>query len=184
PDLLFTATAANYRDVKSLAEFAERRRLVLIVNPIFDVNGSEETLSQSQLLELVDLCKRPFVYLNGGVLKLLLAGGNDRENPRCHAVSSSLVISVEDTLLLPCFHHAESALPIQGNLLEVLSHPERQSALRQEGRRPFCQGCTINCYLAPSLPYQMDRYFFSFLPWAAKYLYYRSQHKLYRKSAA
>jgi len=177
PDLLLTAGSSNYREVIPLADYARRRGLVLIVNPVFEIDGSEGTLSRSQLEELADLCRRPFVYLNGGVLRLMLEGGNDPDKPRCRAVSSTLVISPENELLLPCFHRAETALPIKGPLRQVLASPERKKALQLQGRYKFCQGCTINCYMAPSLPYRMDRYFASFIPWAAKYFYYRARRR-------
>ena len=175
PDLLFTANADNYRDVVPLADLARRLGLVMIVNPVFEMSSGEGLLSRSQLMELANLCRRPYVYLNGGVLRLMLAGGNDPDNPRCRAVSSSVVISPDDELLLPCFHRAQEAIPIRGRLKDVLASPERTKAMQREGREAFCRGCTINCYLAPSLPYRLDRYFASFVPWALKYFYYRGR---------
>lgn len=175
PDLLFTANADNYRDVAPLADLARRLGLVMIVNPVFEMCGGEDLLSRSQLVELASLCRRPYVYLNGGVLRLMLEGGNDPDNPRCRAVSSSVVISPDDELLLPCFHRAQEAIAIRGRLKDVLASPERIKAMQREGREAFCRGCTINCYLAPSLPYRLDRYFASFVPWALKYFYYRGR---------
>jgi MoaA/NifB/PqqE/SkfB family radical SAM enzyme len=184
PDLLLTACRENYRDVVPLANFVRNRGLVLIVNPAFEVNGGEGILTRAQLDELERFCRQPYVYLNGGVLRLMREGGNDTEHPRCRAVSSTLVISAKNELLLPCFHHAQTALPVQGNLREVLKSAERAEAMKRQGREDFCRHCTINCYLAPSLPYRFDRYFASFLPWAAKYLYYRSKRTSPAKSAA
>jgi MoaA/NifB/PqqE/SkfB family radical SAM enzyme len=184
PDLLFTAMAENYREIVPLADFARRLGLVVIVNPVFEITGGEGVLSRAQLKELAALCRRPFVYLNGGVLRLMLEGGNDPRNPRCRAVSSSVVISPDDELLLPCFHQAQRAIPIRGHLKEVLAGPERKEAIQREGREAFCRDCTINCYLAPSLPYRLDRYFASFIPWAAKYFYYRTRHQRVSSPAA
>jgi MoaA/NifB/PqqE/SkfB family radical SAM enzyme len=177
PDLLFTATADNYLDVIPLADFARGLGLVLIVNPVFAACGGRGLLDRAQLEELEKLCRRPYVYLNGGVVRIMKKGGNDPDNPRCRAVSSTVVISPQNELLLPCFHFAHKAVPITDRLDQVLASPERQEALKQQGRYNFCKGCTINCYLAPSLPYRFDRYFARFLPWAAKYLYYRSRFR-------
>ncbi|MCX6640995.1 MAG: radical SAM protein [bacterium] len=173
PDLLFTASRQNYREVIPLAELAQRLGLILIVNPAFAIGGGTGELDIQELKELAQLCRRPYVYLNGGVMKLMQGGGNSIHRPRCKAVSAAIVISPKDELLLPCFHHASEHLPIRGKLLEVLKSPERKIALQREGREDFCDGCTINCYLAPSLPYRFDRYFASFLPWGVKYFYYR-----------
>lgn len=173
PDLLFTATSENYHEVLPLSDYAQKLRLVLIVNPVFEAYGGRGILSREQLQELESCCRRPYVYLNGGVVRIMKEGGNNTENPRCRAVSSSIVISPQNELLLPCFHHADTAIPIKGALSDILNSPERNLAKMNQGREEFCRGCTINCYLAPSLPYRMDGYFASFIPWAAKYLFYR-----------
>ncbi len=176
PELLFTATQKNYLEVAPLAELARQLGIILIVNPAFEIPGAEEgLLNRLQLQELAALCNRPYVYLNGGVIRLMLEGGNDPRRPRCRAVSSTLVISPEDELLLPCFHQKQAVLPIKGNLAAALDSPERREWLRSQGRADFCRGCSINCYMAPSLPYRFDRYFLSFLPWMAKYFFYKSR---------
>jgi MoaA/NifB/PqqE/SkfB family radical SAM enzyme len=180
PELLFTATSENFREVSPLAELARRRGLILIVNPVFGYPSPQGTvagdhlLNREQLLELKELCRRPYVYLNGGVVRLMLEGGNNPQSPRCKAVSATVVISSDDKLLLPCFHHAQEAIPIGGDLKRALQDPLREKWLSDQGRTEFCQGCSINCYLAPSLPYRLDRYLLSFLPWMAKYFYYKS----------
>lgn len=177
PDLLFTATAYNYRDITDVAAFAHEKGLVLIVNPVFAACGGDGILNRHQLEELERICRQPNIYLNTGVVNLMKEGGNDPDHPRCRAVSSALVISPENELLLPCFHHARTALPIRGKLLNVLDGKARREALRRQGRWEFCRGCTINCYLAPSLPYKWDRYFAAFIPSALKYILYRARAK-------
>jgi MoaA/NifB/PqqE/SkfB family radical SAM enzyme len=181
PELLFTASRENYRDVTRLADLSKRLGLILIVNPVFGYPSpggpvaDEHLLSREELIELVGLCRRPYVYLNGGVVRLMLEGGNDSRKPRCKAVSATVVISPDDRLLLPCFHHEQEAIPIAGNLKQALDDPRRLNWLSKQGRAGFCQGCSINCYLAPSLPYRLDRYLVSFLPWMVKYFYYKSR---------
>jgi MoaA/NifB/PqqE/SkfB family radical SAM enzyme len=181
PELLFTATSKNYRDVVPLADLARRKGLILIVNPVFGYPSpqgpvaGDHLLNRKQLLALKELCRRPYVYLNGGVVRLMLEGGNNPKAPRCKAVSATVVISADDKLLLPCFHHSQEAIPIAGNLKQALQDPLRVKWLADQGRADFCRGCSINCYLAPSLPYRLDRYLISFLPWMAKYFYYKSR---------
>ena len=183
PELLFTATRDNFREVAALADLAKRLKVVLIVNPAFSVTGSEGILNADELQELIALCSCPFVYLNGGVVRLMLAGGNDPVKPRCRAVSSTVVISPRNELWLPCFHLAQAALPIAGDLVGLMRSPERKRWLQQQGRADFCAGCTINCYMAPSLVYRLDHYLMSFLPWAAKYFYYKFRSQPRRQLA-
>ncbi|TKJ42339.1 radical SAM protein [candidate division LCP-89 bacterium B3_LCP] len=174
PDLLFTAGRDNYKDVVPLSGYARSKNLVLIVNPMFEVNGGEGALGHDELVELERLCRKPNVYLNGGVIRIMLEGGNNTLKPRCRAVSSSIVISPDNELLLPCFHRAQGAVSINGSLNRALASAERMKWLHLQGREDICRNCTINCYLAPSLPYRLDRYFASFIPWGVKYLYYRN----------
>jgi len=184
PELLFTASRDNYRDVVPLADLARRKGLILIVNPVFGYPSpqgavaEDHLLNHEQLTELSELCNRPYVYLNGGVVRLMLDGGNNPRRPRCKAVSSSVVISPDNQLLLPCFHHVKDAIHLHGDLSRALKDPRRIRWLSQQGRADFCRGCSINCYLAPSLPYRLDRYLISFLPWMAKYFYYKSRGKI------
>lgn len=177
PELLFTAMRENFRSIETLADLAQYRRVILIVNPLFGATGDASLLNPSELNELIALCRRPFVYLNGGVARLARMGGNDPLRPRCRAISATIVISPENELLLPCFHHAQSSVPIAGDLRRALDSPERQKWLNQQGRADFCRGCTINCYLAPSLVYRLDRHLTAFAPWAIKYFYYKWRFK-------
>ena len=49
------------------------------------------------------------------------SGGNDPKDPVCRAVSSTVVISPENKLLLPCYHFKkdEDAVPIENNLYDI-----------------------------------------------------------------
>jgi MoaA/NifB/PqqE/SkfB family radical SAM enzyme len=174
PELLFTATRDNHLEIGPLADLAGQFGVILIVNPVFNADGVA-VLTSEELRELIALCNKPYVYLNGGVAKLMLDGGNDSSKPRCRAVSATVVISPQNELLLPCFHQAQSAVPIQGDLLQALASPERKAWRRSQGRAEFCRGCAITCYLAPSLVYRADRYLAAFAPWVAKYYFYKSR---------
>jgi len=177
-DLLFTANSDNYSDIVPVAEYASSKGLILIVNPVFEACGGKGILNREQLLEIENLCHRPNVYLNGGVIQIMKDGGVNISDPRCYAVSSTIVISPENGLLLPCFHNYNTSIPIGDDLSVALAAANRQEALRMQGKYSFCEGCTINCYLAPSLPFRFDRYFVKFLPWAAKYIFYRQLMKI------
>ncbi len=164
PDLLFTVTEANYKELPELAAFAQKERLMLVTNPVFSYFGNPG--ASEQVVQFVEKFQHtPFVYVNRAFLRFIRAGGNQLERPRCRGVSSTVVISPQNELLLPCFHHRNQAVTIQGNLREVLNSPQRRQALRWQGRYPFCKNCTIGCYFDPSFLYVRDRYFFlSFFP--------------------
>ena len=158
PDLLYTVTPYNYKAIAKLSKFAASKKLILIVNPVF--NYSRQTLLSKKILDYIEHYQlKPYVYINHGFHKLIRNNGNDKLRPRCRAISSSIVISPNDELLLPCFHHSIKKIPISSNLTDILKSPEYQQYKRLEGTFNFCKNCTINCYFDPSFLYKFDEYF-------------------------
>jgi len=168
PDVLFTVTNENYRAIDALSLFAAQRQVMLIVNPLFSAFG-HAALKPEVLDHIEQFRHRPFVYMNLALHRLIRAGGNDIRHPRCRAVSSTVVISPDNYLLLPCYHRHASRLPINGDLLRVWRSAGVREARRNEGRHRFCQGCTINCYFDPSFVFGFDRYFWDSLRAKVKY---------------
>lgn len=168
PDLLYTVTDANINALASLSDFAVQQRLTLIVNPVFRYSHQRQ-LSGANLACLEKFKTKPYVYLNQALQKLIKAGGNDRRRPRCRAVSSSIVISPDNKLLLPCFHHAVQRINLNTDLIDIVKSETYRDMKRRQGRFSFCQHCTINCYFDPSFLYRFDRYFLLSLLSKVKY---------------
>ncbi|MCU0644212.1 MAG: radical SAM protein, partial [bacterium] len=119
PDLLFTVTRSNFRAIDKLVRFAQEQKFILIVNPIFKYS-SQLSLTK-EVLDYLDRFKNEkYVYINRALHRLMRDGGNIRLQPRCRAISGTVVISPQNELLLPCFHHAQLAIPIQSNLSEIM----------------------------------------------------------------
>ncbi len=168
PDLLFTATPANFKAIEELALFAQNQKLILIVNPVFKY--SEQSLLTDAALNYLDQFRyEKYVYINRGFHRLIRQGGNNQTKPRCRAISSTIVIAPQNDLLLPCFHQAQLAIPIKSNLHQILKSQTYCLVKKQQGTFPFCQGCTINCYFDPSFLYKIDRYFWLSLASKLKY---------------
>lgn len=158
PDLLFTATATNFKAIAELSRWAKKQRLLLIVNPIFTYRD-QIPLSIDAIDYLDGYRNEPFVYINRALHRLIREKGNKRDSPRCRAVSSTIVISPENELLLPCFHQARFAIPMQPNLTQIINSSRVKSIQKKQGTFPYCEGCTVNCYFDPSFLYQADRFF-------------------------
>jgi len=172
PDILFTATPETCAEMPALAKFARTRKLVLIVNPLFPLNGSLP-LEVETLKTLRTESRRPYVYLNHAQYRLMINGGNHIDNPRCRVVGSTVVISPDNHLLLPCYHHHNQRIPLDRPLREILRSPELTDARSRQGRFCFCNGCTINCYFDPSFLYKFDHYLIESLVPKAKYVWYK-----------
>lgn len=158
PDLLFTVTQSNFKAIDELSRFAREQKLMLIVNPIFRYSNQQSI--NKLALDYVDKFKNvPYVYINRAFHRLIRQGGNKRNDPRCRAISSTFVISPNNELLLPCYFHQQLALPIRNNLKQIRKSRMIKMFKKQQGKFPFCDGCTINCYFDPSFLYKIDSYF-------------------------
>lgn len=171
PDILFTVMSSNIHKIRRVYEEITRpNNLVLILNPIFDYNEVGDRLSYNELNRLSRWGKVKNVYLNEAFIQLRKDGGNHINNPTCKAASSSIVISPENKLILPCYHLGIEEIPVENNLYYLRKHsPGVKKAIRQEGRMPECEGCVINCYFQPSFAVNMNKYWWKALPSTLKY---------------
>lgn len=172
PDILFTVFEHNVAQIQAVYDnICQPNNLVLILNPVFDYNAVETggTLSEGALRQLSAWGHRPGVYLNDAFVQLRRDGGNHVANPVCRAGSTTLVISPENKLVLPCYHLGLKEYPIDGQLYNLYRSGEVQRLVALEGRLPACEGCAINCYMQPSFAVDVNRYFWRALPSTLKY---------------
>lgn len=160
PDLLLTIFDHNLDEIEKVYhQIAQPRGITLILNPVFEYNGVGESLSQTALSNLRKWAKQPGIYLNEAFLQLRLAGGNDPQNPVCHAGSATVVISPENELVLPCYHLGLKKIPIQGRLAQIWNETSVVAEREKAGKLPECKGCAINCYMEPSMAVDTGKYF-------------------------
>lgn len=170
PDILFTVTEESLPKIERVwKEMCIPNGLVLILNPIFEYNTVGASLSEAALKDLTQWGKRKGIYLNDAFVQLRLDGGNHVADPVCKAGSTTLVISPENRLVLPCYHLGLKEFPIDGNLFELYRSGEVQKLVALEGKLPACEGCAINCYMQPSFAVEMNRYWWKALPSTLKY---------------
>jgi sulfatase maturation enzyme AslB (radical SAM superfamily) len=172
PDILFTVFEHNIDKIGDVYKnICVPNNLVLILNPVFDYNDVETgaKLSEKSLKQLKKWSGAKNVYMNDAFIQLRIDGGNHVEDPICKAASSTIVISPEDKLLLPCYHLGLEQIPINGNLAEIYQSEKVQKLVALEGRYPQCEGCTINCYMQPSFAVEMNKYWWKALPSTLKY---------------
>ena len=180
PDILFTVFKKNlYQAEQVYEQNCKPNKLMLILNPAFEYNGLDtgEQLSEPELQYLSDLGKKKGIYLNEGFIALRRDGGNHIAKPICRAASTTLVISPENELILPCYHLGAKKFPINNDLFELYHSNEVQQQIKLEGRLPQCEGCTINCYMQPSFAVELSKYWFKALPSTLKYNLYKGTWK-------
>jgi MoaA/NifB/PqqE/SkfB family radical SAM enzyme len=172
PDILFTVTDENIHEIPAVYDtFCKNDNLILILNPVFSYNHVGGELSQKNLKILSDWGYKKNIYLNQAFIRLRRQGGNDPLHPVCKAASTTIVISPENELMLPCYHLGLESFPIDNQLFNLWHSPQIQQLIRMEGKYEACKGCTINCYMNPSFATELNRYFFYALPSTLKYAY-------------
>lgn len=88
--------------------------------------------------------KEKNVYLNEAFIHLRKHGGNQVENPICRAVSTTIVITPENKLVLPNYHLGTEDFKIKGNLFDLYKSKEVQEIVALEGKHKECEGRIIN----------------------------------------
>ncbi|ELR72981.1 radical SAM domain protein [Fulvivirga imtechensis AK7] len=180
PDILFTVFENNVHQIEEVYEqFCRPHNLVLILNPVFEYNDVKtgQPLSEDTLQKLQSWAGKRNVYLNEAFIQLRKDGGNHIDNPVCKAASSTLVISPDNQLVLPCYHLGKRSFHIEDNLYQLYTSPEVQQLIAREGRYPECEGCTINCYMQPSFAVEVNKYWWKALPSTIKYSYMKGTWK-------
>jgi MoaA/NifB/PqqE/SkfB family radical SAM enzyme len=170
PDILFSVTDDNVGYLDQMANMAQKRKLILLVNPVFEYFNNPEPNSKT-LDKVYAIASQPYVYVNRGILRLMRSNGNDIHNPRCRAVTTTVVISSDNNVLLPCYHKRKMKIHIQGNLYEIIKSKPVKQYRKMEGRFPFCNHCRVSCYFDPSFTYGADNYFWLSQISKTKYLW-------------
>jgi MoaA/NifB/PqqE/SkfB family radical SAM enzyme len=178
PDLLFTYTDENIGALDGVIRLGREKRLMVILDPVFTLEGGDRVSSETHA-QAIKFSKHNGVYLNRALITLRKRGGNSAASPLCRAVDAAIVIMPDNRLVLPCFHHRQEFLRLDGNLEKALRSPERNNAIGMQGRYPFCEGCHINCYFDPSFSFMRNRLFVQSM--AAKLGYARQKYARYRR---
>ena len=180
PDILFTVFEQNVDKIERVwKEITQPNGLILILNPVFNYNNVEtgDNLSPESLEKLLWWGKQKNVYLNAAFISLRQNGGNNINNPVCKAASTTIVISPENKLVLPCYHLGTKDFSINDNLYQLYHSQEVQEIVALEGKLKECEGCVINCYMQPSFAVEINKYFWKALPSTIKYNYIKSTWK-------
>jgi MoaA/NifB/PqqE/SkfB family radical SAM enzyme len=164
PSIIATATPGSIGQMERVIRLAQDLGVIVLLGPVFDYCDNE-VLKEDGIKEIRRLAKMDNVCVNWAFLEFFLDGGNQIAKPRCRAISSTIVISPDDHLLLPCYHMHDERLKIKhengrSNLDQIWYSVPVQEKRKKEGAWGFCQGCTIWCYFETSFLWPPDKYFF------------------------
>lgn len=172
PDIIFTVFPNTINEIEKVyKEITKPNNLILILNPVFDYDGisNQNKFDDKSLKVLTKWGRKELVYLNQGFIELIKDGGNQVNDPVCLAMSSTIVISPNNELILPCYHLGKDSIPIDGNLKSLYESDRIENLRLLEGKHDECQGCTINCYMQPSFAVKLNKYWLKAFPSTMKY---------------
>ncbi|MFM7448005.1 MAG: radical SAM protein [Leptolyngbyaceae cyanobacterium] len=163
PVLNHTVTAQNFNGIEAVGELGQRLGARIWLNPAFTAHGNYNSKKNptAEIAHAIEAAAKHYsnIGYNRAALEFIKAGGNDVNNPRCKAVDAVIAISPHDELLLPCYHFAQTGVPVNGKLYDLYKQSEVVQGYREsQGKLSVCEGCTVWCYLIPSFFKGFDKY--------------------------
>lgn len=175
-NLIHTVTNENAKNIPKMIAFAKKNNCILCLNPCFEYFGNE-SIPKKVASDLRKYFKEPCVVFDLAYLKLTEKGGNNITKPVCKAISQNIVISPDNFLVLPCYHHSSEKIKISNNLFEIYNSDRVKKLMKQEGRFAFCKNCQVYCYIGPSLLF--TKYSYLSIISIIKYLIERTRTRIH-----
>lgn len=170
PDILFTVFSHNIHEIDAVYEkYCLKNSFMLILNPVFEYNDVGSSLSPDDLEKLENWSRKKLVYLNRGFIELRKNGGNKTNDPVCRAADTTIVISPENKLVMPCYHLGLESFDIDNRLYDLRTSGAIKDLASKQGTYKGCEGCTVNCYMQPSFATELSKYWLLALPSTLKY---------------
>lgn len=141
-----------------MAELAEKK-VFAVINPVFSYFGNP-SLDAKSYDYIKHFSKHPYIYVDGTYIEFMRRGGNDINRPTCKVLASTISISPDGNVYIPCFHHCFRELKINDNLVVLYHSKEFMEYKKMAGRYDFCKNCTIWCYMSTSFLYKINKLFF------------------------
>jgi len=137
PVIFYTVTRDSIRFLPEMIEIAEKMKVEVYLNPVYDFHGLRGFEKES-LDYIKYYFKRPKIRVNLAALELIKNGGNNVIWPRCRVRATTVTYLPDGTRALPCLYNRSG----------------------REGREPACIGCMRWPYMLPSFSTGFDKYRF------------------------
>ena len=154
----YTVSNDALDEIPGMADLAKKMKILVYVMPVFSYFGND-ALREDYVQRLRELFNKPYMSVNLGALAFQEQGGNHTAKPKCKANGANVAISPDGRYYLPCFHSAIEKPLIAKDMLKQWKSPDIAGYRDRGGSYPFCEGCTVWCYIGPSFFYTPDKYF-------------------------
>ena len=157
--VLYTVTNETIENIDSIVHFCSEHKVNVYMHPCFSYFGNTKLAA-----ECVARMKRyfwhPYVRMSLPDLDFYVRGGNDIKHPNCKVGKSTIDISPDDCLTIPCFHKHTHKVEIDCHLFSLYQSSKWKTLFEKAGTYEFCNHCTIDCYFGMSYWDKLDHYFF------------------------
>lgn len=175
PMIKATICKENVQDLDAFAALAAKLGALIEFNAEFAYFGNPP-LDAGGIAAITRAARHPNVIISRPHLRFMLDGGNDARHPRCPVGENMIVIAPDNSLYYPCMHMTTGTVPLEhGSIAATLDGMRRSGALDRIGRFPFCQGCTIPCFMETSYYVTVDKYFLPCYSGRVEYLAKRAR---------
>ena len=157
--LLYTVTDENIKNIENIVNFCQKNKTTLYIHPCFRYFDNKE-LDKKNISIIKKFFWKPYVRMSLPQLEFHYRGGNEPKNPSCRVGISTIDISPDNCLTIPCFHKNVKKVKINGNLYSIYNFSEWNDLFKMAGRYDFCKNCTIDCYFGLSYRDRLLHYFF------------------------
>jgi len=176
PYVIFTIDEKNFKELGKVIDFCSKNKIGLLTNPVFSYFNNYSFKNEKYINRLIKLFFKSCINLDLAHLEFIRSGGNNIKKPICKALTSTIVISPDNYLLIPCFHHYFKKIKINKNLKKIHNSKELELLRKKVGTWEFCNHCTIFCYFGTSFLYKIfSRYFLLSVISGIKFLFERTK---------
>ncbi len=144
----FTMTRDSIAYLPDMVELAEKLRVKIRINPVYDFFGTEG-FERESIEYIKRYLKNRSVILSRTMLEILRKKGNDIKSPVCGALDNIITVLPDLSLVLPCFRLRQAYVPTLGKVSSVLNSDMVKGYKKLKGRTPECSGCMRWEYLCP-----------------------------------
>jgi MoaA/NifB/PqqE/SkfB family radical SAM enzyme len=161
PMIKATICKENIDQLQDFADLARKLGVLVEFNAEFAYFGNA-ALDENGIKKIQAIKKHPNVIISQPHLQFMRDGGNNPCRPKCHIGHNMVVIAPDNKLYYPCMHLVQDKIPLKnGSIKDTLEQMHIDGLEQKIGKFPFCNGCTIPCYMESSYYTGIDKYFMS-----------------------
>jgi len=147
--LVYTVTNENIGNIPAMIEFCQQQKIPVLFHPCFSY-FQNPALDSHHIQTIKKYFTQSFVRMSLPYLNFYQQGGNDPLHTFCKAGASTLDITPDNRLPIPCFLKKHKEISINGNLYSILRSEKWKTLIEQAGTYDFCHHCTFECYFGLS----------------------------------